>query len=425
MPMAIGVYQYLDGRIVPVFVNERFVHLIGYDTREQVLETMRGNMFAGVYPDDVPVLSESAAQFLREESGLDVCFAVRNPHTDKYHFLRATGQVVIRGGVRFYLVSYMDEDSRRIGEAAQEPDKIQNKGAGLSPDEEHRRDGYDALTGLPNAGWFFRVADEQIKNMEDQGKNPAVVWIDYNGLKDYDKIHGFSAGDALIKGLGERIRQYFGQDMAARFSSDHFLVLAEEEVLEERLQKIFEEVRTLHHGNSLAVHAGIYPLSFQETSAATACDRAKMACDTLRTSIQSGYAVFDRRMIEDERTSAYIFRNFQRAMKEGWIQVYYQPVVRTVTGMLCGAEALCRWIDPNLGMISPGQFIPVLEEHGLIYQLDLYMVEQVCQDYQALVQADRTMVPVSVNLSRKDFTRADLVNQIEKLHRSIRFPGRS
>ncbi|MGN0364083.1 MAG: EAL domain-containing protein [Bilifractor sp.] len=422
MPIAMGMYRFLDGHIIPVFVNKGFVHLFGCDTREQALETLRKNIYTGIHPDDVAGLSDGVARLLREEGRLDVVYRVMYPGQRGYHVVHAIGQVLIRKGVSFYLISYMEENGQGAGCAEQRVVEKQNSESVLRPDEEHRRDGYDALTGLPNAGWFFRVADEQIRGMQEKGKNPVVVWIDYHGLKDYDKMHGFSAGDALIKDLGSRIRMYFGQDRAARFSSDHFLVLSEEEGLEERLQKLFEDVRMLHHGNSLAVHAGIYRFSFQAVNAASACDRARAACDTLRTSGQSGYAVFDRRMIENERMSAYIFQNFQRAMAEGWIQVYYQPVVRTVTGMLCGAEALCRWIDPQMGTISPGQFIPMLEEHGLIYQLDLYMVEQVCRDYQALVQARRAMVPVSVNLSRKDFIKSDLVNQIENIAQKYRVP---
>ena len=84
---------------------------------------------------------------------------------------------------------------------------------------------------------------------------------------------------------------------------------------------------------------------------------------------------FDAGMTDPEGFKEYICSTFRKALDEGWIQAYYQPVIRTVTGMLCGAEALCRWLDPKYGFISPAQFIPVLEERGLICQLDLHMME--------------------------------------------------
>ena len=118
----------------------------------------------------------------------------------------------------------------------------------------------------------------------------------------------------------------------------------------------------------------------------------------------------------------YVLQNFHRAMEEGWIQVYFQPVIRSVTGMMCGAEALCRWIDPDRGMITPDQFIPVLEEQGLIYTLDLYVVEQVCRGYRDLVKRNVPLIPVSVNLSRVDFRHPDLVERIDALARQYQVP---
>lgn len=69
---------------------------------------------------------------------------------------------------------------------------------------------------------------------------------------------------------------------------------------------------------------------------------------------------------ESEDVSAYVLSHFEQAMDEGWIQIYYQPVIRSMTGSVCGAEALCRWIDPGHGLISPGQMIPVLENSKVL-----------------------------------------------------------
>ena len=112
----------------------------------------------------------------------------------------------------------------------------------------------------------------------------------------------------------------------------------------------------------------------------------------------------------------YLLSHFEQAMEQGWINIYYQPVVRSITGMVCGAEALCRWIDPEYGIISPGDLIPVLEENGRIFDLDLYVMECVCRDFHSLLnkKTDR-IIPVSINLSRKDFLHEDVVERIEKI----------
>lgn len=118
---------------------------------------------------------------------------------------------------------------------------------------------------------------------------------------------------------------------------------------------------------------------------------------------------------ESEDVSAYVLSHFEQAMDEGWIQIYYQPVIRSITGSVCGAEALCRWIDPGHGLISPGQMIPVLERSGKIFELDLYIAECVCRDFRDILQKKNTIIPVSINLSRKDFLHEDIVERIESI----------
>lgn len=78
----------------------------------------------------------------------------------------------------------------------------------------------------------------------------------------------------------------------------------------------------------------------------------------------------------------YILEHFDEALEKNWIKVYFQPIVRSLTGDVCGAEALGRWIDPDRGIIPPSDFIPVLEENGLIYRLDCFVVEKVCNGFQ-------------------------------------------
>ena len=111
----------------------------------------------------------------------------------------------------------------------------------------------------------------------------------------------------------------------------------------------------------------------------------------------------------------YILEHFDEALKNKWIEVYYQPVVRTITGAFCGAEALARWNDPGKGLLSPAEFIPVLEDTGRITELDLYVLEQICQDYQMVSQRGNRVVPVSFNLSRKDLLHDDIIERIEAI----------
>ncbi|MCR5310321.1 MAG: EAL domain-containing protein [Lachnospiraceae bacterium] len=119
----------------------------------------------------------------------------------------------------------------------------------------------------------------------------------------------------------------------------------------------------------------------------------------------------------------YIIENIDRATEENWIKVFYQPVVRTYTGEICGMEALARWIDPDFGMLSPLEFITILEEEKLIHKLDSFIIRKICEDYTR-IRADYPgeKGTVSFNLSRLDFTLCDIHKIIEDSIKKNRIP---
>lgn len=124
----------------------------------------------------------------------------------------------------------------------------------------------------------------------------------------------------------------------------------------------------------------------------------------------------------------FILKNYRRAIDRRDIQVYYQPVIRTSSRNLCGFEALVRWIDPEIGMLYPDEFIPVLEKAGLIHVIDSEVLRHVCERIRTAITFGETPVPVSVNLSRLDFFLCDIfsiadsiVSDYEIPHDNIRF----
>ena len=108
----------------------------------------------------------------------------------------------------------------------------------------------------------------------------------------------------------------------------------------------------------------------------------------------------------------YILDNLDKALQEGWITAYYQPIIRAVNGRVCDEEALARWIDPVKGFLSPADFIPVLEEEKLIYKVDLHILDCVLEKMKYMVNTDHYMCSHSINLSRSDFDMCDMVQEI-------------
>ena len=108
----------------------------------------------------------------------------------------------------------------------------------------------------------------------------------------------------------------------------------------------------------------------------------------------------------------YILEHFYEALEKKHIKAFFQPIIRTLTGSVCCAEALARWEDPNQGMLSPADFIPVLEAHDLIYRLDMAILEQTCGMYQALADTQASLHSFSVNFSRLDFAKPNFYEDV-------------
>ncbi len=122
--------------------------------------------------------------------------------------------------------------------------------------------------------------------------------------------------------------------------------------------------------------------------------------------------------------SAYIADHVDEAIAKGWVKPYYQPVVRTLTGKLCGSEALARWEDPVFGLLTPDKFVPVLEDARLINKVDSCIVREVCRQIRESADEGVPVVPISFNLSRLDFDLCDIFGIIEDATREYEVPRR-
>lgn len=119
---------------------------------------------------------------------------------------------------------------------------------------------------------------------------------------------------------------------------------------------------------------------------------------------------------------SYVISHIDEAVENGYIEIYYQPVVRTLTGKLAGMEALARWRDPVYGFLRPDQFIPVLEEERLIDKLDCYVIRECGRQLRRQIDAHRPIVPISFNVSRMDFQLMDVLSEIEAVVRENELP---
>ena len=274
----------------------------------------------------------------------------------------------------------------------------------------------DELTRLPNLNYFQRRAIEILGDNETDISTLRFVFMDVENFKNYNQKYGFKSGNNFLRSVGHIARAVFDKDVLARFSDDHFIALAKADGLEEKLVFLKKQIIELENSIQLGLKSGIYAPTDRFVPPSVALDHARYACLSVKKRFGRDFIEYSSDMNTEFKRKQHIINNIDMAVKEEWIQVYYQPVVWAESGKLCGAEALARWNDPTYGALPPAAFIPILEEYRQIHKLDLYITESVCRDLREAYEKKQPYVPVSINFSRLDF---EILNPVEEIKRIV------
>ncbi|SDB49542.1 diguanylate cyclase (GGDEF) domain-containing protein [Pseudobutyrivibrio sp. YE44] len=410
----LGVYQFINKRVVTIALSNGFRELIGLDTLEETYEFMNKDMYRYVHPDDIAEMADAAVRFASKDEEYDVIY--RQKKGEDYIIVHAIGTHVIKeDGTKLAVINYVNEgvyntdnSDIALGFNLIHNKSFQNKkGMGnLS---------YDYLTGLPDMNYFFELAEAYREEAISEGHELLMIFLNLNGMQAYNQRYGYTAGDALIKEVAHLLSRTFGNYHCCRTTSDHFACYTEKYGSQRLLEQLLEDFKHINGGQNLPVRIGIYDTKYGLVGPATATDRAKIACDSCGNIFESTIAYFDEAMLKRFEDRRYIFENIDKAMSDGWIKVCYQPIVRTSNSKVCNEEALVRWYDPEKGLIEPNDFIPILEDAKIAYKLDLYVAKQVIIKIKNQEKYGFGVVPNSINLSRTDFYSCDIVEEIRKL----------
>lgn len=410
-----AVFQFLDKRVVTILLSDGFCELFGYSDRTEAVYDMDYDMYKDTHPDDSARIANAAIRFALNGGRYDVIYRTRKKNGSGYTIVHAIGEhVYTEDGTRLAQVWYTDEGAY-VEESALPDGEISKTLSNAIHEQSILNAGhYDFLTGLPNMTYFFELAEAGKDTIRKKGGWPTILYIDFSGMKFFNTKHGFAQGDKMIQAFARILIDTFSKGNCCRIGGDHFSVITEKIDLEKKLQGIFREFEGVFDGKTPPVHVGIFPYSYEDVPVSTACDRAKFACSLLKGSYASDFNYYNAELREDRILKQYVIENIDTAIREKWIEVYLQPIIRAVNGKVCDVEALSRWNDPDRGVLSPASFIPALEEAGLIYKLDLYMVEQVLEMIHIQMKENFFIVPHSINLSRSDFETCDIVEEIRK-----------
>lgn len=417
LPTPLAVYQFVDRHVYTLALSDGFCELFGYTDRADAYRLSNQNALNNTHPDDVGRLGDAIHRFAVEGGKYEVVFRAKKylGQEQDCRIVHGIGKHVYTDtGERLAYVWFTDEGEYTEDESTQAATLNKMFNHALHEESFLKANYYDNLTGLPNMTHFFTLAEEGKAALKEKGEKAALLYMNLDGMKGYNDNYGFAEGDKLLKAFARLLEQSFENENCCHISADHFAVHTEEAGLEDALHSFFAEAKGLNGGNSLPIRVGIYSDSLEKVPVSTACDRAKTACDAIPKTGASCFRFYSVKMRNEIKKRQYILSHLDRAIAEKWIQVYYQPIVRAVGGRVCNEEALARWIDPVKGFLSPVDFIPTLENAGLIYKLDLYVLEQVLEKIRLTEAEGLYVVPQSINLSRADFDACDIVEEIRK-----------
>jgi len=298
---------------------------------------------------------------------------------------------------------------------------------------------HDALTGLPNRALFIdrlQAALARLQGAMARGHHKgmfAVVFLDVDRFKLVNDSLGHSVGDRLLVALSTALTTAVRPgDTVARLGGDEFTILLEdmedrEEAIAvaERIQSVLREPLTIAgHEVFATVSMGIALSAPSYRRAEDLLRDADTAMYHAKALGKSRHQVFDSSMHARARKLLQLEHDLRRAVDRREFRVHYQPIVRVEDGRIAGFEALVRWQHPERGMVGPSEFIHLAEETGLVVPLGRAVLEEACRQAAAWHLTSGGDLTVSVNLSVKQFSQPDLVEQVDGALRQSGLPSR-
>lgn len=275
----------------------------------------------------------------------------------------------------------------------------------------------DALTGIYNRYSFYdhaRVVLDENTDIIYQ-----FIYLNIENFKLVNDLFGTDEGDRLLRLIASWCEEYAVEHngVAGRLDSDHFVlcVPTQEEQGEYVVNLLKSHIKERPFDMDITINCGVYEAQERSKKVQLMCDRAHLASNDSKGNVLKPVTYYSDEHREHLIQTQQIVNEMQTALSEGQFQIYLQPQIDMTAGKLVGAEALVRWVHPVKGILFPGQFIPVFEQNGFIAKLDLYVFEEVCRLQKKWKDEGKELFPISVNLSRVNFFRRRLRDQLLRI----------
>ena len=281
---------------------------------------------------------------------------------------------------------------------------------------------YDSLTGLANRSLFLERVSQHMRSAADGGHKLAVFLVDLERFRNINESLGRPAGDALLKQVADWLTRTTGDaSLLARVGVDHFAVVLPQVREDGNVVRFLEKWREAFLAHPFRLNDAVFRLGakvgvaqFPDDGgdAETLFHNAEAALKKAKTSGHR-YLFYTQTMTEAGAGRLTMENQLRQALDKEEFVLHYQPKLSLASGKLTGAEALIRWNDPRTGLVPPGQFIPVLEEIGLIHEVGRWALRKAIEDYLRWRAAGLPAVRIAVNVSALQLRSPGFIAEIE------------
>jgi diguanylate cyclase (GGDEF)-like protein/PAS domain S-box-containing protein len=292
---------------------------------------------------------------------------------------------------------------------------------------------FDGLTALPNRESWLSALEQMLVNAQRSSGRFSILAIDLDRLKVINDSLGYAVGDLVLIEAADRIKNTLRKyDIVARLVGNRFAVLLNEIAEPQDIGSVCEKLLTafarpfelegINVHVTASIGAAIYPTDAADSK--TLMMAAESALYSAKADGRNLYKYYSREMNEMSSLLFKLERMLRFALERNEFSVAYQPQVNAQSGCLVGVEALLRWNNPELGNVSPVQFIPIAEETGLIVAIGEWIMRAACQQVRRWQTELGIEVPVAVNLSARQFRRNDLLASVQAVLDETGLPSR-
>lgn len=289
---------------------------------------------------------------------------------------------------------------------------------------------YDSLTGLPNRRYFEKILKNILAFNENSYKanKGIVLFLDLDNFKNINDTLGHDVGDKLLKIIANKLKEVLRkEDIISRFGGDEFLILQPnistyEEAVESvnRIIDIFKDLWILgEHKLYITPSIGItvYPDDGEDVN--IILRNADTAAYDAKFSGKNGYKFFEKSMFDQVLRKTEVEKALREAVKNNEFELYYQPQVEVSTGRIVSLEALMRWKNPELGFVSPVEFIPIAEETGLIVDIGEWVIRAACKQNKEWKNKGYCYDTIAVNVSSLQLRQRGFVELVKNILKEI------